>query len=317
MTVLVPVTQTLVLLAPAMAAISWAAWYRGGRLWLALLWTAVAVLVLTRPLAGAAMYVAFAKGWALVLAAAFGTVAIALPRRPFLIRALAALGITVVVIVGSLGARGVTPLRVERVIGSELSDRVVSGVAALRARTSTAEWRDLEARHPERTGAVVQLISGIESRVRRLAPVGTTFFPGALLLESLAALALAWGLHHRLSRTRIGPPLAPLRSFRFEDQFIWGVISGLVMVLIPRALAWKGVGMNLLLFFGTLYALRGMGVLVWFFSFPGRWLVLAVLGVVAVVWPLLALPLPLGLGLGDTYFDWRRRVRPSNQGSIQ
>lgn len=311
----VPIEQTLLLLLPALAVCSWIAWRNGGRIWFALAWTGVAFWVLTRPMAGGAPYVAFARGWALVLAAGFGAVALLLRSRPFFGRAVAALAVSGAAFALALGIGGASAASLERVISSELGDRVESSVASLRARTATPDWEELEKKSPESARAVGQMMDGIESQLRQIAPVGTALFPAILLFESLAALGLAWSLHHRLSRTRIGPPLGPLREFRFEDQFIWGVISGLVLVLIPRFVALKAVGWNLLAFFGALYALRGLGVMTWFLVVPGRWLGVVVIALVAVIWPLWTFP--LGIGLSDTYFDWRRRARPSNQGSSQ
>jgi len=137
----------------------------------------------------------------------------------------------------------------------------------------------------------------------------------------LLLLALAWATYHRLSRARLGAPLRPLKEFRFNDQLIWGLIVGLTIVLLPTLATVRGVGRNLLTFFGALYAVRGFGVLSWFMA-PGSLgvtlsvgfimlaapvlqffaaLVLMVLGMAAVV-----------LGLGDTWADWRNRTRPTS-----
>jgi hypothetical protein len=111
--------------------------------------------------------------------------------------------------------------------------------------------------------------------------------------------------------------LAPLSAFRFDDHLIWGVIGAMVVVLVPSLAAGRVVALNALLVFGALYALRGFGIMMWFLVVPGRrfgattvWLVALAC---ALVWPLWTLP--LSIGLSDTYFDWRRRRRPSNLGS--
>ncbi|HYV97203.1 MAG TPA: DUF2232 domain-containing protein [Gemmatimonadaceae bacterium] len=309
---LVPIEQTLLLLVPALAACAWVAWRNGGRIWFALVWTGVAMVALSRPMAGDPSYVAFARGWALVLAAAFGAFGLAFRTKPFFTRAVWTLSAASVLFGVVLFASGVSSRTVERVISAELSDRVESSVASWRRPTTTPEWAELERKSPESTKAIGETLDAMETQMRAIPPFGTEFFPAILLLESLVALGLAWSLHHRLSRTRIGPPIAQLREFRFEDQFIWGIIAGLVLVLIPRFAAYKTIGLNLLLFFGVLYAVRGLAVLAWFLLSPGRWMGLVIVSVFVVLWPF-----PLSLGLGDTYFDWRRRVRPSNQGSSQ
>ena len=114
-------------------------------------------------------------------------------------------------------------------------------------------------------------------RLKKLPSVTSQLFPSLLALESLAVLALAWGLYHRVSRARIGPPLAPLKEFRFNDQLVWGLVAGITAVAVPTLTAFRVVGLNLLMFFGALYALRGLGVLTWFFA-PGRLMVALTIG---------------------------------------
>ena len=128
------------------------------------------------------------------------------------------------------------------------------------------------------------------------------------IAQPLAALALAWALYHRLGRARIGPPLRPMRDFRFNDHMVWGVVGGLALVLLPGVTLLRALGANLLLFFGALYTIRGVGVFL-FVASPGRLasVALAVLGV--LFWNVLGV-MALGLGVGDTWLDWRSRARP-------
>ncbi|HKS04822.1 MAG TPA: DUF2232 domain-containing protein [Gemmatimonadaceae bacterium] len=304
---IVPIEQTLVLLTPALAACAWLGWRHGGRVWLALAWSGVAVWVLLYPMAGGEEYAALARGWSLVLAAAFGAIGLFTSTRAFFGRALGAVALTLVACAVVVGVSGSTARRVERVVAAELSDRVESSVSALRARTSP-ELLQLERERPERARALSRMVDDVESWLRQMAPFGANLFPAMLLFESLAALGLAWSLHHRLSRARLGPSLAAIREFRFDDQLIWGAIAGLVMVLLPRFAVAKGIGVNALVFFGALYALRGVGVMVWFLVAPGRWLgvvTIAMCCVLPIFWSI-----PVGLGLGDTYWDWRNRPRP-------
>ncbi len=101
-----------------------------------------------------------------------------------------------------------------------------------------------------------------------------------------------------------------MREFRFSDQLVWGLIVGLVVVLLPSLAAIRPIGLNLLVFFGALYALRGFGVLAWFLA-PDR-IGLAPLIGFALLMPPLVGALALGLGLGDTWVDWRTRgARPT------
>jgi hypothetical protein len=305
---LVPIEQTLLLLVPALAACAWLGWRHGGRVWMALAWTAVAIWVLMQPMAGGGEYAAFARGWSLVLAAVFGAIGLFSSARPFFGRALGALALSLPLCAAAVAMSGATPRRVERVIAAELSDRVESSVTALRERTATPDWLEFERTSPQLARTLAQGVDDLEPWLRQLAPFGTSIFPAMLLFESLAALGLAWSLHHRLSRARLGPSLARVREFKFEDQMIWGAIGGLILVLIPRLAVAKAIGLNALVFFGALYALRGVGVMTWFLVTPGRWLgvvTIAICCIMPVFWSI-----PVGLGLSDTYWDWRTRPRP-------
>ena len=127
--------------------------------------------------------------------------------------------------------------------------------------------------------------------------------------------------HHRLSRARLGPPLRPLREFRFNDQLVWGLIVGLTIILLPTLKSLHGAGKNLLVFFGALYAVRGFGVLTWFMA-PGSLgvtltvsfvlLFAPILGAFAALALLMLAVAALALGLGDTWADWRSRARPTS-----
>jgi hypothetical protein len=77
----------------------------------------------------------------------------------------------------------------------------------------------------------------------------------------------------------------------------------------------------LLVFFGTLYAVRGLGVLSWFTA-PGSLGVSIAVGVVLLFAPVLQVfalvaflflgVAAVALGLGDTWADWRgRAARPA------
>ena len=148
-----------------------------------------------------------------------------------------------------------------------------------------------------------------EAQLRTVPPLSARLFPALLALESLAALGLAWSLYHRASRTRIGAPLRRLSEFRFNDQLVWGVVLGVTLLVVPTLRDARGLGLNLVGFFGVLYALRGLGVLDWFLAPRG---VVRLLFFIAIflAWPVVSV-FSLGLGLGDTWIDWRGRARPA------
>lgn len=135
-------------------------------------------------------------------------------------------------------------------------------------------------------------------------------FPGLVLLQSLAALALAWALYHRIAQQPRGEPLGTLAGFRFNDHLIWGVAISLFVLVLPR-LGWlNALGGNLLVFFSGLYVVRGCAVLMAVAAaggFGGPLAALLVVFVTLFLMPVAALA-ALALGLTDTLMDWRRRL---------
>ena len=197
----------------------------------------------------------------------------------------------------------VSPGRVQRTLADELNRRAAPLNAQMHATTTTPEWQDFVESNPRFAAMVEQMLESWN----KMPDFTVSFFPALLALESLAALALAWGLFHRISRTRVGPPLTRLRDFRFGDQLVWGLLVGIVLVVIPSLGALRGLGLNLIAFFGALYVLRGLGVLAWFMA--ERRLALAILILLALLFTPAVGVLALGLGLGDTWVDWRGRAR--------
>jgi hypothetical protein len=124
-------------------------------------------------------------------------------------------------------------------------------------------------------------------------------------------MALAWGVYRRLSPVQIGPPLGPLNEFRFNDQLIWGLAVGATLCLLPAFEGGKNAGYNLLLFFGTLYLVRGTGILGWISR--GRYALVVVLGLIP--WLFIMVTLALGPGHPPRFAPPRNRFRfdpPSN-----
>ena len=299
-----PVRATYVFLLPALAACMLVGWWRGGRLAPAILWTVLTVWLLYRAEPRLSAYDFLVWGWGITLAAVFGVVSILDARRPFFARALLAATLTLV-LGGGMALAKLRPSRLEKVLASQ-DDRYIAG--------SMVMPRLFEQRFPDGMRRALAAVSrkelgtldALEQGSRNLAARSKVVLPAMLLLESLAALALAWTLYHRLHRARLGPALGPLREFRFNDQLVWGLIVGLTIALLPTLAAYRGLGANLLLFFSALYALRGIGVLAWFAA-PGGPVTSLLLGLLTFIFPVLT----VALGVGDIWFDWRRRVRPT------
>jgi len=313
---MLPVDETMVLFVPAMAACALVGWWAGGRVFSAVLWVALAYFVAGQPIAATGVFANLLRGWTLLLAGAFGIACVLGRSRPFFTRAMSAVaGAFALALVMSL-LSPVTLSGTSAAVVDEFARRNTEFLDFLNKTITSNEtqWRNLTEKLP--SFALVPDQAG--PQLEAMSRVGHMLFPALLALESLAALGLAWAVYHRLSRQRIGAPLSPLRDFRFNDQLVWGLIIGLITLVVPSLASLRGLGANLVLFFGALYALRGLGVLAWFMS-PGTFATAIITGSVLVLVPVVNViailgfmtlgVTALGLGVGDTWADWRNRAR--------
>jgi hypothetical protein len=316
---LLPMERTLVLFVPAMAACALVGWWAGGRAFLALTWVALATLLMVQTDAVPGGFYNLVRGWSLLLAGSFGFVCLFGPNRPFFPRALLALVITLALALIMSLAGPVSMSQASKTVADELARRDAASMSMLKSLIQDYPkwWSDWSAKLPQ----LAETPDVMDKALAVLSAAGTAVFPALLALESLAALALAWATYHRLGRARLGAPLRPLREFRFNDQLVWGLIVGLTIMLLPTLSAFRGLGENLLVFFGALYAVRGFGVLTWFMAPRNLGIALAV-GFIMLCAPVIQVFAFLGfmligvaslaLGLGDTWADWRSRVRPTH-----
>lgn len=326
---LLPVEQFALLVLVGIASCAVVGWWAGGRILTALIWTIAAAYVVWNvpfPLAG---YGAFLRGWAVALGAAFGLVCLATASHPFLARALAAVGLAGVVTLSGLAIRapnGTSALRpIEQMFTLEYQQRLDASLSQWRSRASSASWRDFAQRVPaaaDRAARLESMLVALGEPVRASTAVGGTrasplvrLIPSLLAIESLLALALAWSAYHRLTRARVGPPLGALRELRFNDQLVWGLVVGVTVLLLPTLSGYRLAGLNLVCFFGILYALRGAGVLsCWIPERHAVWVPVGLVLLVPIlgpVWVLLAvLAVTFTLGLGDTWRDFRAGMTP-------
>jgi hypothetical protein len=306
---LLPVDETMLLFVPAIAACALVGWWAGGRALSALLWAGIAFIVTRQGGASTGVFANLLRGWTLLLAGTFGIACLFGPSRPFFTRALGAVGATfALALLMSLfapaafsGASGA--------VAAEFAQRNSESLDLLHK--AIAQWG-------EKVPSLGLMQEQTEQQLNAMAKAGQLMFPALLALQSLAALALAWAAYHRLSRQRIGAPLAPLRDFRFKGQLVWGLRVGLVNRVLPSRGRMRGLGANLVLFFGALYAVRGLGVLAWFMA-PSTFAMTLIAGAVLVFVPVIQVVAllgfmtlgitALGLGVGDTWADWRGRAR--------
>jgi hypothetical protein len=330
---LFPIEQALLLLVPLIAACAVIGWRQGGSPWLALFWVVLAVIMLAyrQPptIASYGMverswafqannsYAALSKGWTLLLAAAFGLVSLFSPGQSFFSRALSTLaiaaGLGFVLVLVSPGG----PARISTAMTAEYNRRVDESMAQVRIPAAAARPGGRAS-----SADVDSFNQMVEDQTREISRSSAPLMPALLALESLAAMALAWSLFHRLNPKPIGPQLGRLRDFRFNDQLVWGVAVGASIYIVPAFAEAKNAGYNLLLFFGALYVLRGFGILGWisngrvlrlFFAVVVWTLIVVVIAstlgfLIALGVPLIALA--FSLGLGDTWVDWRRLLQP-------
>jgi hypothetical protein len=311
-----PVEHTLILLVPTIAVCFLLGWWTGGRLSLALVWLAFAAWVLAQPAPSVGgSYYDLARAWGLLLAGAFGVICILGRQGPFFTRVLSAIGLALLVGVAHGLVVRTSFRRVEVLLGEQYEVRNQQSVDAL-----TLSLRNVADRIPAMRDVMTDAtVDQTAFELHRLSEGAAPLFPALLALESLVVCALAWTLYHRLSRARIGPPLAALREFRFHDHLAWGLIVGLTLVLLPAFGSLEHLGQNLVVFFGMLYALRGLGVVD---SFVRRSAALvAIAAVIAILNPrpyaaLVALAVMLALfavlGVSDAWGDWRRRLRAAS-----
>jgi hypothetical protein len=301
---MVPISQSVVLLVPIVAVCAMLGWKVGGRAALAVVLLALSAWILVQPVGlPGTPYDQMARGWVILLAASFGLLSILWSSvTPFFVRALSSVAVaTVIAFTIALGTpSGIA--RFQHAAGAELTRRASATIAQIEQGMATPESRQLAARVP----AFEAWNEASETMMREMPDKTANLLPALLALESLAALALGWGVYDRLSPIKIGPTLGPLTEFRFNDQLVWGVAVGATLCLLPAFAEGRNAGLNLLIFFGGLYVVRGLGVLGWIAR--GRYPVIIIL-ILIPVWAMLGV-LALALGLGDTWLDLRRRARP-------
>lgn len=306
MRAILPIEQTLLLLAAVVAACALVAWKNGGRLSLAIVWVAIAALLLSSPVGPPdSAYNWMARGWTLLLAASFGLVSIFIGTESLFPRALSALAVATSLSFALVLVAPGGPTRVGNAMATEFNRRNDQSIASLRQVSGQPGWKELVERSP----SLQRLSEESEVQLAAIPKWSTILMPALLALESLAALALGWALFHRMSGVALGPPLGKLRDFRFNDHLVWGVAVGASIFLLQAFAEGRNAGLNLLVFFGFLYVLRGFGILAWMSRTRALTFLLVALAVFA--WPLVA-ALAFGLGLGDTWLDLRTRgARPA------
>jgi hypothetical protein len=297
----IPIAETWMLLGAAVAVCAALAWWNGGGIWLVGLAVALFVLVLGAPLHGVGVkYALLARGWALLLAAAFGVASLMTPSQGFFSRALIAVGIAIAIAFGVAVATPDGVASVHDVVQTRLAQRTDSTISSFDRTMSDPAWRRMADQLP----ALDSTMARNKRDLAELPAKAASLVPSLLALESLAALALAWAVFHRLPVAPVGPRLGELRAFRFNDQLVWGLAVGATIVILPVFADGRMAGWNLLAFFGALYLLRGVGVLSWMAR--SKWVATLLIVLTLFGFPVVG-AVALGVGVVDTWMDWRSR----------
>lgn len=233
------------------------------------------------------------RGWALLLGAWFVVVVARWPGANFLPRALGALGAALLTAGISLTA----------VRGWAFLDWTLARRFRTIAADAAAIWGT--AAGPE--GVTGPFADGLY----HAAELQAQLHPAFLALASLAALAVAWWAFRRLvgGETR---PLGTLREFRFPDDLVWLLITGILLVVLPLGEPALRAGANVMIFMGALYALRGVAVVLVLLGVTG--LSAVALGLLALIFLPMVMVATALVGLTDTWFDLRAR-RAARPGS--
>ena len=299
----VPITETWVLLAGALAVCAALGWWNGGGVKLAIAAVLLAWYAAAAPVGpGPGEYRSLVHGWTLLLAGAFGLASLLTPGERFLVRALSALGIATVIAFAVAISTQNGMSSVHSVVKTEFDRQTEETISAVDQMAESPFWR----RAAERSPSLDSMVAANKSDLRGIGDRAPRTVPAVLALESLLALAMAWVIYHRLASASLGPRFVAVKDFRFNDQLVWGLAVGATIFFLPVFADGKDAGLNLLVFFGALYLLRGVGVL----SFMTRSKWAAILLIVMTVFaPLMLGALALGVGVGDTWIDWRTRAQ--------
>lgn len=229
------------------------------------------------------------RGWALGVSGGFAAVSLLRPDWRLTSRALTA-------VAGAAALTGVFALA--RSGAWEAIDWAVSD----QLRAAYATWIDVLT--VARQGEPVS--PALASAIYRTVEMQVEVYPALVAIESIAALAVAWWLYLRVFRGR-RDGLAPVSGFRFNDHLVWVMVAALLLMVARSGDVQTRVGANLAVFMGALYALRGIGVIV--FVSGG----LSLFGYAMFTMGFLfAAPVVIGFmvlfGIADTWLDLRSRV---------
>ncbi len=236
------------------------------------------------------------RGWGLVIGSLFLAVTLLREGWSVLARSLAATGTAMAMALGALLSSGT---------GAGLDQAIREHFSA-----ATESFLAMQSRLPQSAR-----LPDLETTARMMTEVRTTVYPSLLALQTLAALGLAAWMLRRSGRSDSPAfALGRMRDFRFNDQLIWLLIGGLVLLLLPLGPGVTRLAVNVLVFMGALYVLRGLAVFA-FLATGTRSIPTMVFGVLAMflLYPIV-FTAALFMGVGDTWLDVRGRLAAQTSG---
>lgn len=232
----------------------------------------------------------FGAGLFAAAALAIGGAAWTLGRRPVEMGAMA--GPTLVPAATGLGATAlIVPDAVAEWEGALGRGVAESGAAAIQ------RYRDL--------GLDPATVESLETVSGATAAWAVRLWPALVLVTLWLGTWLGYRLLIRWGRVAVPPTGKGFERFRLGEPAIWFLIAGLVGVWAPEP--GRRLAVNLLAVVGTLYAFQGLAVTIWAISRRGigRWIRLAVGGLLFLFVPPVLVGGALALGLADHWVDWR------------
>jgi len=133
--------------------------------------------------------------------------------------------------------------------------------------------------------------------------------PGHFVLMMIASFFISIILYRRYGKSRLPLSLgcSQFDQYRFEDNWVWLVIIGLVLALLFSANETAlRVAINILFVMGMLYIIRGLAVMFYFIAKRQGGILMRVLLVALCLTPMVMFHLVFGLL--DTWMDFRRNV---------
>ena len=229
------------------------------------------------------------RAWALMIGGLFVSVTMVRPQWALSTRSLVSVLASAVFSTLMLSVQGTAWFAIDWI----MTDRLRAGFAT---------WMD--AMVVLRQGEAVS--PALASAIYQMVEAQTAVFPAMIGLQSMAALGVAWWLYNRVVRGS-DHGVGPLGPFRFNDHLVWFMIVGLLLLATSAGSALTRVGANLTVFMGALYALRGVGVVL----FVSGGLSLFSYSMFALGF-LFAAPVVVGfavlIGMADTWLDLRARA---------